>query len=139
MTKMKWTGIVLIAGLTALGSGWLWGAWGRWAAEGQAQSARLLVCLAEARAGLLSARVDVYELNFGKASADIEQAKAALGLAADLLDGAGRTDAAAAARTARLRATEAQQLSGSVDQSANAKLAEALSALARASADPGKK
>ena len=77
-------------------------------------------------------------MNFGRASADIERAKKALEVADGLLDVANRTDAATALHEAMTRATEAQRLAGNVDQTANARVAEALNALARVDAAPGK-
>ena len=53
MSKMKIALFALIGLLVAVGAGWIWGSWGRWAAERQAQGAELRVQLAEARAGLL--------------------------------------------------------------------------------------
>jgi hypothetical protein len=95
--------------------------------------------LAEARASLLAARVDLFEINFGKASADIERGKRALSAAASLLDRSGRASATAAIREAIGKAGEAQQLAGSVDQAAGARLADALAAVARASAAAGER
>ncbi len=100
MSKMKIALFALIGLLVAVGAGWIWGSWGRWAAERQAQSAELRVQLAEARASLLSARVNLFEINFGKASADLERAKQAMSAAAGLLDKAGRTGEAASVREA---------------------------------------
>jgi hypothetical protein len=137
MTKMKMTLFALVGLTMAVGAGWLWGAWGRWGYEGQVRDAELRAQLADARASLWAARVDVFELNFGKASADIEQAKKAMSGAVALLDRAGRADATAAVREALAKAGQAQQLAGSVDQTANARVAEALLALARAGAGQG--
>ncbi len=59
--------------------------------------------------------------------------------AADLLDKAGRSGDAASVRQALTRAGEAQQLAGAVDQTAGARAAEALAALARVGAVEGGK
>jgi hypothetical protein len=138
MSKMKMTLLALLGLVIAVGAGWLWGAWGRWGVEGQLREAEVHAQLADARASLCAARVDVFELNFGRASGDIERAKKAMSAVAEQLELAGRADATAAVREALTKAGEAQQLAGNVDQTANARVADALSALARASADPRK-
>jgi hypothetical protein len=130
MTKLKMALVALAVVLAALAGGWLWGAWGRWASETQLREAELRVQLAEARASLLAARVDLFEINFGQASADIERAKNALGTAAAILERSGQGDALAAVREATSRAGEAQQFAGSVDQTAGARVADSLAALA---------
>jgi hypothetical protein len=138
MSKMKMSLLALLALVVAVGASWLWGAWGRWTCEGQLREVEISADLAEARASLWAARVDVYELNFGRASGNIERAKKALGAAAGRVEQAGRTDATAAIREAITRAGEAQQLAGQVDQTANARVADALRALARATPPPQK-
>jgi hypothetical protein len=139
MSKMKIALFALIGLLVAVGAGWLWGSWGRWATERQAQGAELRVQLAEARASLLSARVNLFEINFGKASTELERAKQAMGTVASLLDKAGRTGEAASVRQALAKAGEAQQLAGAVDQTASARADEALAALGRVGATEGGK
>jgi len=138
MSKMKMTVLALLALVVAIGAGWLWGAAGRWAAEEHARAAELHAQLAEARASLWQARVDVFELNFGRASANIERAKKSMGIAEGLLEQAGRADETAAVREALVKAGEAQQLTGGVDQAANSRVGDALKALARAGAASGK-
>jgi len=137
MSKMKIALFALIGLLVAVGAGWIWGSWGRWAAERQAQGAELRVQLAEARASLLSARVNLFEINFGKASTELERAKQAMNAAAALLDQTGRTGDAASVREALAKGGEAQRLAGAVDQTASARAAEALAALARVGAIEG--
>jgi hypothetical protein len=137
MTKMKMVMFALVGLLVAVGAGWIWGSWGRWAAEGNLRDAQLSAQLTEARASLLSARVNLFEINFGNASADLERAKQAMSSAAGLLDKAGRADEAASVRQALVKAGEAQQLAGAVDQTASARAADALAALARAGAARG--
>ncbi len=137
MTKMKMAMFALVGLAVAVGAGWLWGSWGRWAAEGNLRDAELSVQLTEARASLLSARVNLFEINFGSASANLERAKQAMSAAAGLLEQAGRADEAASVRQALVKAGEAQQLAGAVDQTASARAADALTALARAGAARG--
>lgn len=132
MNKLKVALWALAVVLVAVAGGWLGGAWGRWGVERRLADATLRAELVEARASLWAARVDVFELNFGNASRNIERAKRALGAAADQLDAAGRSDRTAAVRESLAKAVEAQQLAGKVDQTANARVAEAIAALARA-------
>lgn len=138
MDRTKMALWALLALAVAVTVGWLWGSWGRWAAEGRAREAESRADFAEARASLNAARVDLSELNFGKAGGDLEQAKKAMAALAGRLDEAGRADAAAAAREAITKAGEAQQLSASLDHSASARVADALTALTRAHAAPQK-
>jgi hypothetical protein len=139
MTKMKMVMFALAGLLVAVGAGWLWGSFGRWAAEGNLRDVELRVQIAEARGSLLSARVNLFEINFGKASTELERAKQAMSVAAGLLEKAGRADEAAFVRQALTKAGEAQQLAGAVDQTAGARAAEALAALARVGAAQGRK
>jgi hypothetical protein len=138
MGKMKMSLLALLTLVVAVGAGWLWGAWGRWTVEGQLRDVEISAELAEARASLWAARVDVFEMNFGRASVNIERAKKAMGAAATRLEQAGRAEATAALRDAVSKAGEGQQLAGQVNQTANARVAEALGALARATPAPQK-
>jgi hypothetical protein len=132
MARLKMVLWALLVLLVTLGAGWIWGASGRWAAERQARDADLRLQLADARAALASARVDVFELNFGQASREIERAKAALSGARATLDRDGPAEAAVALGQAQSKAGEAQQLAGNVDPAANSRVAEAIKALERA-------
>ena len=132
MMKTKMVLWAVVAALVVLGAGWLWGAGGRWAIEGQARATMLRLQLAEGRAALTAARIDVFELNFGNASRHIEQGKRALTAAAGQLDQDGPAESATAVRDALAKAADAQQLAGSVDQAANSRLADAVKALDRA-------
>jgi hypothetical protein len=82
--------------------------------------------LANARGNMLAARVNLFEVNFGDASRSLETAKADLVTAAEGFDRMGLRDDAAAAREAASRVDHARQLAGSLDQTANTRLAEAL-------------
>ncbi|HEY3382064.1 MAG TPA: hypothetical protein VGK32_09870 [Vicinamibacterales bacterium] len=131
MSKLKIGGAVLVALLVTLGLGWFWGASGRWAVERQARDAEVRLQVTEARAALAAARVDVFELNFGRASRNLERAKKALADVGARMEKDGPADSAAAVREAAAKAAEAQQLAGNVDQTANARAAEALNVLDR--------
>jgi hypothetical protein len=134
MNKFKLGLLALLVVAAAVAGGFLWGAWGRWETERQLRSASLRWELAEASAALSAARVDVAELNFGQAGGNIDRAKKALEAASADLEGAGLADSTAAVKDAIARASDAQQLTARADQSASARIADALKALARASA-----
>jgi hypothetical protein len=134
MYKLKIALAALLGLAVAFGGGWLWGASGRWACERQLQSTELDAQLIEARASLSAARIDLFELNFGRAGAATERAKQALSAAAGRLDRTDRAADAAAVRDVLAMAGEAQRMTANLDQAANARLAAALDALARVSA-----
>lgn len=136
MQKAKIALAVLLGVIVAVGGGWLWGASGRWACERQLQATELEAQLIEARASLTAARVDLFELNFGRAGAATERAKQALSAAAKRMDQSGQAAEAAAVREVLAMAGDAQRMTVNLDQGANARLAGALEALARATAPP---
>lgn len=117
---------LLVALLLAALGGWIWGAAGRARAEEALVQSGLRLHLANARAGILGARVDLFEVNFGDASRSLEGARADLQTAAQALDRLGRTAESKAARDALARVEQAQQLAGRLDQTANARLADAI-------------
>jgi hypothetical protein len=67
-----------LALLVAVGVGWVWGASGRSDIDGALQIAELRGQLLEGRAAVLDARLDIYRVNFGEASRNVEVARAAL-------------------------------------------------------------
>lgn len=118
--------VMLVAlALAALG-GWIWGAAGQSRAEAALAKAGIGLHLASARANMLGARVNLFEVNFGEASRSLESAKADLVTAAEAFDRLGLKEQAAAAREVAVRVDDAKQLAGRLDQSANTRLAEAL-------------
>jgi hypothetical protein len=132
MNRIKLGLLGLLALVVAVGGGYLWGAWGRWDVERLLQDTELKAGMAEARGALYAARVDLAELNFGRAGGDIERARKAMETLAGQFDEAGRADATAAVREAMAKAGEAQQAAASVDQSTAGRVTDALKALARA-------
>ena len=131
MNKTKLVLVGLAVALVLLGGGWLWGAWGRWAAEGQASAAEVRLLMSEARASLYAARVDVFEINFGQASRHLEAARKAL----ESARASGRDEKSpwsVAVGEAIARTQDAQRLAVSVNADANSRAAEALKALDRA-------
>ena len=117
---------MLVALALAVLGGWIWGARGHWRAEDALARAGVGLHLANARGNMLAARVHLFEVNFGDASRNLERAKADLVTAAEGFDRMGLSDEAAAAREAASRVDNARQLAGSLDQTANTRLAEAL-------------
>lgn len=127
---MKATLKAVLIGLMALAlavlAGYAWGAAGRWRAEDARAKAGVSLHLSDARAAMLAARVDLFEVNFGDASRSLESAKADLVTAAEALDRIGRKADAAAAREVAARVDEAKQMVGRLDQTANTRLADAI-------------
>ena len=117
---------VIAALIVALGVGYLWGSSGRSPIEHALDESRLQLDLAEARGHLLDARVSLYNVNFGDASQHFEAAKAPLGRVRDRLQKDRDSAAAAKIGTALDQIANAQRLAGKLDQTANAKAAEAL-------------
>lgn len=129
MTKIRLSLYALLAVLLALLAGWAWGHSGRRALQASLDAAELRLDFARARAGLLEARVDLFEVNFGSASRACESARGPLEDAISRLKAAGRDAAARRASDSLAALGEAQQLAGKVDQSANASAASAIKAL----------
>jgi hypothetical protein len=115
--------------LVALLAGYLWGAAGRRAAERDLEAATLRTSLLECRSALLTARLDVYSVNFGDASRHLQDALDRLRPLSARLKAAGRADDAARIDRAVAQADEAQQLAGKLDQTANARAADAAAAI----------
>jgi hypothetical protein len=118
--------VMLVALALAVLGGWIWGAAGQSRAEAALSRAGVGLHLSNARANMLAARVDLFEVNFGEASRNLERAKADLVTAAEAFDRLRLTEQAAAAREVAARVDDAKQLAGRLDQTANTRLAEAL-------------
>jgi hypothetical protein len=78
---------------------------------------------------VLEARVSIYNVNFGDAQRQLEEAKAPLTRARDRYQDQGRRDAADALSAALARVQEAQRLAGKLDQNANTQANEAMKAI----------
>ena len=129
---MKTTTMVLAgvaALLVALATGWLLGASGRRPAERALQTATLQTDLLAARSAVLGARVDLYNINFGEASRHFEDARARLRSAEAQLKDLGRQDDVARLERALAKVEEATRMAAKLDQSANSRAAEAVSAI----------
>lgn len=131
LTLKAFVGLLAALLLAVLG-GWIWGSGDRSRADESLARAGVDLHLAGARGRMLQARVDLFEVNFGNASRSLEAARADLKTWASALDRLRREDDAEAARKAIALVEEAQQMAGRLDQTANAKLAEALALLPKA-------
>jgi hypothetical protein len=120
---------VVVAVLVALLAGFLWGRSGKSSAESRLRDAELQATLADARAQLLAARVDIFEVNFGRAGQHLQGARHSLQEAAQRLSDAGRTDEASRVKDVGARAAQAQEQAGRLDQSANTGLSQAIALL----------
>ena len=120
---------MLVALVVCLGLGYGWGASGRFSVERSLDDTRQQLDLAEARGRILDARVSLYNVNFGDASRNLEEAKPALRRVRERYQDAGRSDAAGSIEAAIRHVEEAQRLAGKLDQASNAKAGEALEAI----------
>ena len=118
--------IVLIV---TLGLGFAWGASGRSAAEKALDEAREQADISEARGRILEARVSLYNVNFGDAQRQFEDAKAPLTRARERYLKDGKRDAAEGMAAALAHVQEAQRLAGKLDPSANNQASQALDAI----------
>jgi hypothetical protein len=129
MNKLRLAAIGLGVLLVVLGLGFAWGASGRYTAEHALDDTKQQLDLAEARARILEARVSLYNVNFGDAQRQFEDAKAPLTRARDRYQQDGKRDAAEGLAAALARVQEAQRLAGRLDQNANTQANEALKAI----------
>jgi len=121
---------ILVAVMVALFAGWAWGTWSHSDTASALQTAELRSELIGARAATLDARVAIYSVNFGEASAHLENARGVLRRAEDRLKGLGRADAAAQVATALAAIDDAQRMAGKLDQNANTRAGDAARVLA---------
>jgi hypothetical protein len=117
---------IVVALLVALSAAWVWGASGKRDLQRALDAAELRNDLLGARGAVLSARVDLYVVNFGDASRDFEAARTALQRAEDRLKTLGRDEDVKRLAVALARVDEARQFAGKLDQTANARAAEAV-------------
>jgi hypothetical protein len=120
---------VFAALIICLGLGYAWGAAGRLSIQGTLDDTQQQLDLAEARGLILDARVSLYNMNFGDASARFEDAKVPLKRVRQRYQDERRSDAAAGIDAALGHVEEAQRLAGKLDQSANTRAGEALEAI----------
>ena len=119
----------LVALIVTLGIGYAWGAYGRIGVQSALDETRQQLDLAEARGHLLDARVSLYNMNFGDASRQLEEAKTPLRRTRERYSDRDRDESARAVATALEHVDEAQRLANKLDQGANTKTGEALEAI----------
>ena len=129
MKTLKLTGAGLLLLVIALGGAYWWGASGRSTAQDALDSVQQRLDLAEARGHILEARVSLYNVNFGDAQRQLDDAKGPLTRARDRAQAQGRKESADALSAALGHAQEAQRLAGRLDTSANSRANEALKAI----------
>lgn len=135
---MNYTRIALylvVALLVVLLAGFFWGRSGRSALEARLGDAEVSLDLWQARAHLLAARVDIFEVNFGRAGQHLQAARQVLQEAADHAAKAGREDEAGAIKDVAGRVVQAQDQAARLDQSANTTLAGAAARLEQIAAN----
>jgi hypothetical protein len=78
MSRLKIAFAVLVALFVTLGLGYAWGSSGKLSLTSALDETKQQLDIAEARGHLLDARVSLYNVNFGDASRQFEEAKAPL-------------------------------------------------------------
>lgn len=129
MTRGKLLLSFFAALVICVGLGFAWGASGRFTIQRALDDSRQQLDIAEARGRILDARVSLYNVNFGDASRNLEEAKAPLRRVRERYQDGGRADAALSIESAIRHVEEAQRLAGGLDQAANSKAGEALEAI----------
>lgn len=133
MRVLKLAGIGVVVLIVAVGLGFAWGSSGRTTAESALDDLRQKLDIAEARGAILDARVSIYNVNFGDAQRQLEEAQAPLTRARDRAADDGKKDQAEALTTALGHVKEAQRLAAKLDQGANSRAGEALKAISGSS------
>jgi hypothetical protein len=129
MSRLKQFLTVVVLIVVALGLGFAWGASGRMALEHGLTDAQQQLDLSDARGHVLDARVSLYNVNFGDAQRQLEDAKGPLTRARDRMQADGKKDAADTLSTALTKVQDAQRLASRLDQGANAQAGDALKAI----------
>jgi hypothetical protein len=125
MNKAKLVLGLFIALVVVLFAGWFWGASGTADLSRRLEASELRNDLLTARGSVLDARLALYSVNFGEASRHLEEARGALRRAEAQLETLGRPDDVKQLKAAFARIDESQQLAGKLDQTANARAADA--------------
>jgi hypothetical protein len=126
---MKQLLIVVVLLVVAVGLGFAWGASGRVALQQGVEDAQQQLDVLEARSHILDARVSLYNVNFGDAQRQLEDAKAPLTRARDRMQSEGKKNAAEAMAAALTHVQDAQRLASRLDQGANTQAGEALKSI----------
>jgi hypothetical protein len=129
MARLKIALAGVVALIVAFGMGYAWGSSGRGSLNNALDDTSQLLDVAEGRGHLLDARVSLYNVNFGDASRQFEEAKVALQRVQERYQKDGNKAAAESIAAAIARTDEAQRLAAKLDQTANTKAAQALDAI----------
>ena len=124
MTFKAIAGMLVALCLAVLG-GWIWGSLGRWSAEEALRASGTRLHQSNAQAGLLKARVNLFENNFGEAGRNLAAAREDLLTVAPTLEQDGQQEAAGRLRAAIAKIGEAIDLAARLDLAANTRAAEA--------------
>ena len=135
---LKIIGAVALGFVLALAAGWAWGASGRMELQSRLQDTDLRLQISDARARLLAARVDLYSLNFGAATENLEGAKVPIEAVIHRYERDGETARVTEAQGALAGVEEARRAAAKLDASAQTGAARALAALERATRAAGK-
>jgi hypothetical protein len=127
LAKLVLAGVAAL--IVAVGIGFAWGYSGKGTAVRALSDSKQQLDLAEARGRILEARVSLYNVNFGDAQRQLEDAKAPLTRARDRYQQDGKRDAAEGLSTALAKVQDAQRLASRLDQNANSQANEALKAI----------
>jgi hypothetical protein len=129
MTAAKKVLYAALALVVVLGFGFAWGHSGLSTTQHALDDTKQQLDLAEARGRILEARVSLYNVNFGDAQRQLEDAKVPLTRARDRYQQDGKRDASEGLSAALAKLQEAQRLAGRLDQNANTQANEALKAI----------
>ncbi len=135
---LKIVGWVALGFILALAGGYVWGASGRLELQSRLHDSDLRVQVSDARTRLLAARVDLYSLNFGAATQNLEAAKIPLQAVVKRYESDGDAARVTDGQQALAAAEKARRLAAQLDQSAQGATADALAALERATRAAGK-
>jgi hypothetical protein len=125
--KLALIGVIVL--IVVFGIGYALGASGRGAAEEALQGTDQQIDIATARALLLQARVSLYNVNFGDAQRQLQDALAPLTRIRQRFQKDGNDSSVATLSAALEHTQQAQTLAGKLDQAANTQAAQALEAL----------
>ena len=129
MRGFKFVLIVFVLVVVAFGAGFGWGAGRSKAAQQSVDAVQQQLDLADARGRILEARVSLFNVNFGDAQRQLDDARGPLTKARDRAQTDGKKEAADALSAALGHVQEAQRLAGRLDQNANSRANEALKAM----------
>jgi hypothetical protein len=132
MRHLKLVVIGVLAAITILALGFLWGARGRWAAEERLALIERRLLLSDARRETYAGSVELQKLNFGAAAGHFEAARAASDQVRLRLEAAGDTAGAERAGNATSLLNEARARAARLDQTAGVRAQRAAQALEQA-------